>query len=132
MRAERRRPGAVARLRFGDEHRGCLVEPEAAQLFRNIDAQEAQFAGLREQLLEKRIVLLLQPSRGREDLLGDELGTRREELPLLVREPLRRHERGGTHGREEEISTARVLRRLGKVLDLLRHVRSSPTRTPNG
>src|SRR5205807_3653797 len=113
-----------ARLRFPDEHRSSLVQAQAAQLLGNVDAQKAQLSGLGQQLAQERVVFLLDPVRDREDLPVHEVEAGGEELALLLAETLRSHERRGPDRREEEVPAARLLSSLGKVLDLLRHVRS--------
>jgi len=67
--------------------------------------------------LQERVVLLLDPVGGGQDLAVHEAFAGGEELALLLGEPLGSHERGGPDRREEEVSAARLVRGRGHVLD---------------
>ena len=123
VRPEGGRPCAVAGLRFGHQHGGDLVESQASVLLGDVHAQQAQVAGLGEQLAQERVVLLLQPIDQRHHFASHELVAGAEELPLLSGEFFRRDERPGRDRLEEERAAvgSHVLGGNWKILDLLGH-----------
>ena len=72
-----------------DERRG-FVEPDAAELFGRIDAEQAKLAGTLEQLARKRPVLGLEAIDARDDFLVRKLARRLRDQAMLVGQSLRR------------------------------------------
>ena len=70
--------------RLGDEHGTDGVQSDAAEVLRDVHAQQAQFAALAHQLPRDGPVLGLERVTPRDDLLLDEGLRRRGDHPMLV------------------------------------------------
>ena len=101
-RAERRRPREL----FGDDERAHFVEADAAVLFRDIDAEEAEVAAALHEIARERPVLFLEAIELRQDLVLDELLRRLADQAMLVAQPLGCEDAVGVGRLEEPLAAA--------------------------
>src|SRR5439155_20365162 len=101
VRADGDCPGAVPAPRLGDEHRRRLVGAEPAVLLGDVDGEEAELAGLAEELRHEARLLRFDPLRAGDDLVLRELERAPVELALLVGETLRDEEPASTDRLEQ-------------------------------
>ncbi len=92
LRAERRREARRLADGLADDDRRGLVRSDAADVFRYVDADQAERAGAGDQVAGDLPVLLLEFGQRRRHFVGDELRRGLRDQPMFLAQPLGRED----------------------------------------